>query len=307
MEEVSKVDASMGVSLGVQNSLGVHTLLDFGSKELKEKYLPKIATGEKLVAFGLTEPSAGTDVTKLQTTATKDGDDWILNGLKCFITNGGIADLITVFATSNKNRGTRGITAFLVEKETPGYSVGKKEDKLGIRASNTTELVFEDCRIPHENIIGREGLGFMATIKALDSGRVGIGAQALGIAEGAYEAAIKYSKERVQFGTQIGKFQGISWMLADMATQIEAARWMVYHAAWLIDNKKPHGKEAAMCKLFASEMARDVCHKALQIHGGYGMMKEYDVERFYRDQRITEIYEGTSEAQRNVIAHAVLK
>lgn len=307
MEEISKVDASVGVTLGVQNSLGITVLQKFGSEEQKQKYFPKIATGEIMVAFGLTEPMAGTDVTKLATTADKDGDHWVINGQKCFITNGGIADLTTVLATSNRAKGTRGISAFLVEKDTPGYSVGKKENKMGIRASDTSELIFDNCRVPNANMIGREGMGFVQCLKALDSGRIGIGAQALGIAEGAYEATVKYSKERVQFGQQVGRMQGISWMLADMHTQIEAARWMVYQAAWLHDNGMPYAKEAAMCKLFASEVSREVCHKAVQIHGGYGFMKDYDVERFYRDQRITEIYEGTSETQRNVIAHALLK
>lgn len=307
MEEISKVDASVGVTLGVQNSLGITVLQNYGSEEQKKKYLPKIASGEIITAFGLTEPMAGSDVTVLDTTAVKEGGEWVINGLKCFITNGGVADLVTVLATSNKARGTRGISAFLVEKGTPGYSIGKKEDKMGIRASDTSELVFENCRIPEANLVGREGIGFKAFLEALDSGRIGIGAQALGIAEGAYEAALKYSKERVQFGSQIGRFQGMSWMLADMATQINAAKWMVYHAAWLKDMKRPYAKEAAMAKLFASEVSRDVVHKALQVHGGYGFMKDYDVERFYRDQRITEIYEGTSEIQRNVIASAILK
>ncbi len=307
MEEISKVDASIGVTLGVQNSLGITVLMNYGSEEQKQKYLPKIASGEIITAFGLTEPGAGSDVTVLDSTATKDGKEWVINGLKCFITNGGVADLVTVLATSNKSRGTRGISAFLVEKGTPGFSIGKKEHKMGIRASDTSELVFENCRVPEENLIGREGIGFKAFLEALDSGRIGIGAQALGIAEGAYEAALKYSKERVQFGSQIGRFQGVSWMLADMATQINAAKWMVYHAAWLKDMKRPYAKEAAMAKLFASEVSRDVVHKALQVHGGYGYMKEYDVERFYRDQRITEIYEGTSEIQRNVIASYILK
>ena len=307
MEEISKVDASVGVTLGVQNSLGITVLMNYGSEEQKQKYLPKIASGEIITAFGLTEPGAGSDVTVLDSTATKDGHEWVINGLKCFITNGGVADLVTVLATSNKSRGTRGISAFLVEKGTPGFTIGKKEHKMGIRASDTSELVFENCRVPEANLIGREGIGFKAFLEALDSGRIGIGAQALGIAEGAYEAALKYSKERVQFGSQIGRFQGVSWMLADMATQINAAKWMVYHAAWLKDMKKPYAKEAAMAKLFASEVSRDVVHKALQVHGGYGYMKEYDVERFYRDQRITEIYEGTSEIQRNVIASYILK
>lgn len=307
MEEISKVDASIGVTLGVQNSLGITVLQRYGSEEQKQKYLPKIAKGEMITAFGLTEPMAGSDVTVLDTTAVKEGNEWVLNGLKCFITNGGVADLVTVLATSNKARGTRGISAYLVEKGHPGFTTGKKEDKMGIRASDTSELVFENCRVPEGNLVGREGIGFKAFLEALDSGRIGIGAQALGIAEGAYEAALAYSKNRVQFGSQIGRFQGMSWMLADMATSIEAARWLVYHAAWLKDNQKPYAKEAAMAKLFASEVSREVCHKAVQIHGGYGYMKEYDVERFYRDQRITEIYEGTSEIQRNVIASSILK
>ena len=307
VEELSKVCGTTGVIVSAHTSLCADPILTYGTEEQKQKYLVPLAKGEKLGAFGLTEPGAGTDAAGQQTTAVLDGDNYILNGSKIFITNGGVADTFIVFAMTDKSQGTRGISAFIVEKDFPGFSIGKKEDKLGIRASSTTELIFENCIVPKENLIGKEGKGFGIAMKTLDGGRIGIAAQALGIAEGAYEEAVKYMKERKQFGRPLSAFQGLQWMIAEMETKIEAAKLLVYKAAWLKQNKMPYSVDAAKAKLFAAEVAMDVTTKAVQIHGGYGYTKEYPVERMMRDAKITEIYEGTSEVQKMVIAGAALR
>ena len=307
VEELSKVCGTTGVIVSAHTSLCASLLYENGTPSQKEKYLIPLAKGEKIGAFGLTEPGAGTDAAGQQTTAVLDGDNYILNGSKIFITNGGVADTFIVFAMTDKSQGTRGISAFIVEKDFPGFSIGKKEDKLGIRASSTTELIFENCVVPKENLIGNEGKGFGIAMKTLDGGRIGIAAQALGIAEGAYEEAVKYMKERKQFGRPLSAFQGLQWMIAEMETKIEAAKLLVYKAAWLKQNKLPYSVDAAKAKLFAAEVAMDVTTKAVQIHGGYGYTKEYPVERMMRDAKITEIYEGTSEVQKMVIAGAALR
>lgn len=307
VEELSKVCGTTGVIVSAHTSLCASLLYENGTPAQKEKYLIPLAKGEKIGAFGLTEPGAGTDAAGQQTTAVLDGDNYILNGSKIFITNGGVADTFIVFAMTDKSQGTRGISAFIVEKDFPGFSIGKKEDKLGIRASSTTELIFENCVVPKENLIGKEGKGFGIAMKTLDGGRIGIAAQALGIAEGAYEEAVKYMKERKQFGRPLSAFQGLQWMIAEMETKIEAAKLLVYKAAWLKQNKLPYSVDAAKAKLFAAEVAMDVTTKAVQIHCGYGYTKEYPVERMMRDAKITEIYEGTSEVQKMVIAGAALR
>ena len=307
VEELSKVCATTGVILSAHTSLCASLINENGTPEQKEKYLRDLCTGNKIGAFGLTEPGAGTDAAGQQTTAVLDGDNYILNGSKIFITNGGVADTFIVFAMTDKSKGTKGISAFIVEKGFLGFSIGKKEDKLGIRASSTTELIFENCVVPKENLIGREGKGFGIAMKTLDGGRIGIAAQALGIAEGAYEEAVKYMKERKQFGRSLSAFQGLQWMIAEMETKIEAAKLLVYKAAWLKQNKLPYSVDAAKAKLFAAEVAMDVTTKAVQIHGGYGYTKEYPVERMMRDAKITEIYEGTSEVQKMVISGSLLK
>ena len=307
VEELSKVCGTTGVIVSAHTSLCASLIYENGTPAQKEKYLVPLAKGEKIGAFGLTEPGAGTDAAGQQTTAVLDGDNYILNGSKIFITNGGVADTFIVFAMTDKSQGTRGISAFIVEKGFPGFSIGKKEDKLGIRASSTTELIFENCVVPKENLIGKEGKGFGIAMKTLDGGRIGIAAQALGIAEGAYEEAVKYMKERKQFGRPLSAFQGLQWMIAEMETKIEAAKLLVYKAAWLKQNKLPYSVDAAKAKLFAAEVAMDVTTKAVQIHGGYGYTKEYPVERMMRDAKITEIYEGTSEVQKMVISGAALR
>ncbi|ABB13833.1 acyl-CoA dehydrogenase [Carboxydothermus hydrogenoformans] len=307
VEELSRVCASTGVTLSAHVSLGSFPIYKYGTEEQKQKYLKPLALGEKMGAFGLTEPSAGTDAGSLKTTAVKDGDYYVLNGSKIFITNGGEAEIYVVFATVDKNKRHKGISAFIVEKGTPGFNFGKKEKKMGIRSSPTVELIFENCRIPKENLLGEEGQGFKIALSTLDGGRIGIAAQAVGIAQGAYEAAVKYAKERTQFGKPIAEFQGVSFVLADMATKIQAARLLVYHAAWLESNNLPYGKAASMAKLFAAETAMEVTTKAVQIFGGYGYTREYPVERMMRDAKITEIYEGTSEVQRMVISSYILK
>ena len=307
VEELSKVCATTGVIVSAHTSLCASLIDQFGTKEQKEKYLVDLATGKKIGAFGLTEPGAGTDAAGQQTVATLDGDNYILNGSKIFITNGGVADTFIIFAMTDKSKGTKGISAFIVEKEFEGFSIGKKEDKLGIRGSSTTELVMSNCIVPKENLIGQEGKGFGIAMKTLDGGRIGIAAQALGIAEGAYEEAINYMKERKQFGRPLSAFQGLQWMIAEMDTKIEAARHLVYKAAWLKDSKQPYSVDAARAKLYAAEVAMDVTTKAVQIFGGYGYTKEYPVERMMRDAKITEIYEGTSEVQKMVIAGAALR
>ena len=307
VEELSKVCATTGVILSAHTSLCASLINENGTPEQKEKYLRDLCTGNKIGAFGLTEPGAGTDAAGQQTTAVLDGDNYILNGSKIFITNGGVADTFIVFAMTDKSKGTKGISAFIVEKGFLGFSIGKKEDKLGIRASSTTELIFENCIVPKENLIGREGKGFGIAMKTLDGGRIGIAAQALGIAEGALEEAIKYMKERKQFGRPISAFQGLQWMVAEMSTKIEAARFLVYKAAWLKENKQPYSVDAARAKLYAAEVAMDVTTKAVQLFGGYGYTKEYPMERMMRDAKITEIYEGTSEVQKMVISGSLLK
>lgn len=307
IEELSKACASTAIVMAVQNSLVNYILLKFGTEEQKQKYLTALAQGEKIGAFALTEPGAGTDAAAQQTTAVRDGDNYVINGSKHFITNGGFADIVLLFAMTDKAAGHRGISCFIVEKGTPGFSVGKHENKMGIRASNTCELIFEDCKVPVENRLGEEGSGFKIAMTALDAGRIGVGAQAVGIAQAALDRAVEYAKTREQFGKPIANFQAIQFMLADMATQVEAARLLVYSAALKKDSGERFSKEASMAKLFASEMAGFVTTKAVQIHGGYGYMKEYPVERYFRDARITEIYEGTSEVQRMVIASNLLK
>lgn len=307
VEELSKVCASTGVILSAHTSLCASPIDMFGTLDQKKKYLSALASGEKIGAFGLTEPNAGTDASRQQTTAVLDGDYYILNGSKIFITNGGVADIFIVFAMTDKSKGTRGITAFIVEKDFEGFSIGKVEDKLGIRASSTTELVFENCKVPKENMLGAEGKGFGIAMKTLDGGRIGIAAQALGIAEGALDEATKYMKERKQFGKSLSDFQGLQWMMADMDVKVNAARLLVYKAAWLKDNGLPYSTEAATAKLYAAETAMDVTTKVVQVFGGYGYTKEYPVERMMRDAKITEIYEGTSQVQKMVIAANMFK
>jgi len=307
VEELSKVCGTTGVIVSAHTSLCAAPIYQFGTQEQKEKYLTPLAKGEKLGAFGLTEPNAGTDAAGQQTTAVLDGDNYILNGSKIFITNGGVADIFIVFAMTDKSKGTKGITAFIVEKDFPGFSIGKVEEKLGIRASSTTELVFENCVVPKENMLGKEGKGFGIAMKTLDGGRIGIAAQALGIAQGAIDEAVAYLKERKQFNKSLSAFQGLQWMVADMDVQVEAARNLVYKAAYLKDAGLPYSVEAARAKLFASEVSMDVTTKAVQLFGGYGYTKEYPVERMMRDAKITEIYEGTSQVQRMVIAGSILR
>ena len=307
IEEVSKVDPSIGVTLSVTNSPAQVPILDYGSDNLKQKYLPQLSSGSSIGAFCLSEANAGSDAANIKLSAELDSDHYVLNGMKQFVTNGGIADIFIVFGATDKSAGSKGISAFVVEKSFPGIKVGKIENKMGLKASSTTEVFFENCKAPKENLIGEPGQGYKIALAALDHSRIGIAAQALGIAEGAYEQALEYSKQRVQFGKTICQFQAIQFMLSDMVTDIEAARFLIYNAAWLYDQGKRVSKEVAIAKLFASEMSFRVVHKALQIHGGYGYMKEYPVERMYRDQRVTEIYEGTSEVQRMVIANQLLK
>jgi len=307
VEELSRVCGSTGVTVSAHTSLCCWPVYAFGTEEQKKKYLQPLAGGEKVGALGLTEPAAGSDAGAVKLSARLDGDEYVLNGTKIFITNGERADTYVIIASTDKSKGHQGITAFIVEKGTPGFTFGKKEHKLGIRASSTCELVFENCRVPKENMLGKNGAGFKIAIKTLDGGRIGVAAQALGIAQGAFEQALHYAKIREQFGRSISSFQGLQWMLADMHTQIEAARLLVYRAAWLKDNDLPHNKEAAMAKLHASETAMQVTTKAVQIFGGYGYTREYAVERMMRDAKITEIYEGTSEVQRIVIASNLLK
>lgn len=307
VEELSKACATTGVILSAHTSLGCWPIYKYGTEEQKQKYLVPLAKGEKLGAFGLTEPNAGTDAAGQQTTAILDGDNYILNGTKLFITNGGEADIYIIFAMTDRTKGTRGISAFIVEKDTPGFSIGKIEDKMGIRGSSTAELIFRDCIIPKENLLGKEGKGFGIAMSTLDGGRIGIAAQALGIAEGALEETIKYIKERQQFGRPLSKFQGLQWMIADMATEIEGAKLLVYKAAYNKANGLAYNKEAAMAKLFAANTAMNVTTKCVQLHGGYGYTKDYPVERMMRDAKITEIYEGTSQVQQMVIAANLLR
>ncbi|HIV87060.1 MAG TPA: acyl-CoA dehydrogenase [Candidatus Pygmaiobacter gallistercoris] len=306
IEELSKVCATTGVIVSAHTSLGTDPIKKFGTPEQQEKYLKKLASGEYLGAFALTEPGAGTDASGQQTKAVLVGDHYVLNGSKIFITNGGQADTYIVFAMTDKTKGTKGISAFIVEKGFPGFSIGKKEDKLGIRASSTTELIFENCIVPKENLLGAEGKGFSIAMQTLDGGRIGIAAQALGIAAGALDEAKKYVNERKQFGRPIAKFQNTQFVFADLATKVEAARLLVYKAAMAKDTQKRYSVEAAMAKLFAAETAMEVTTKVVQMFGGYGYTRDYPVERMMRDAKITEIYEGTSEVQRMVIAGNLL-
>jgi butyryl-CoA dehydrogenase len=307
IEEISRCCASTGVILSVQNSLFCDPMHRYGTEEQKKRFLLPFAGGEKIGCYALTEPQAGSNAAALQTKAVKEGDSYVINGTKAWITNGGVADAAIVYVNTEPEKGEKGITALVVEKGTPGFRVGKEEKKLGIHATACSELVFTDCTVPAANRIGKEGEGYKVALSTLDGGRIGIAAQATGIAQGAFEAALKYSQERMAFGHPIAQFQAIQFMLADMATEIDAARLLVRKAAWKQDSGSRFSLEASTAKLFASEMASRVAHKAIQIHGGYGYSQEYPVERAYRDARITEIYEGTSEIQRLVIAAWVLK
>lgn len=307
MEELSKIDASASVSMSVNNSLVCWGLEKYGTEEQKQTYLTKLATGEVLGAFCLSEPEAGSDATSQQTSATLEGDYYLLNGTKNWITNGSSASIYLVIAQTDPSKGHKGISVFIVERGWEGFVVGKKEDKLGIRGSDTHSLLFTDVKVPVKNRIGAEGFGFTFAMETLNGGRIGIAAQALGIASGAYELALAYSKERKAFGKPISQHQAIQFKLADMATQIEAARLLVYKAAWLKDQGEDYAQASAMAKLYASEVAMEVTVEAVQVHGGYGYVKEYHVERLMRDAKITQIYEGTSEIQRIVISRNVLK
>ena len=307
IEEISRKCASTGVVTSVHNSLVSWPIIHYGTEEQKRKYLPLLAKGEKIGAFAGTEANAGSDLGAMETTAELHGDHYIINGSKMFITSGSEAGILIVFAVTDKSAGSRGISAFIVENDMKGFKVGGIFEKMGINASLTAELIFEDMEVPKENLLGKEGEGFKIALSALDGGRIGIGAQAVGIAQAALEESIEYSKQREQFGRPISKFQAIQWMIADMATRIEASRFLVYNAAYKKDKGEPFSKEAAMAKLFASETAVDTVIKAVQIHGGYGYTKEYTVERLFRDAKITEIYEGTSEIQRLVISRNLLQ
>ncbi len=302
-----RASASIGTVFLASISLACHPIYKFGNEDQKRKYVSPIVKGEKLACFALTESGAGSDPGALETTASPQDDGYVLNGTKMFITNGAEAKIAVVFATVDKSLGHRGITAFIVEKETPGFSVGKEEHKLGIRGSSTAELVFENCRIPAASLLGEKGHGLRVALEAIDSSRVTVAAQAIGIAQAAFDDSLAYAKERQQFGQPIANFQAIQWMLADMATHLEAARLLTHKAAWLKDQNLPFMKEAAMAKVYAAETSRMVTNNAIQIHGGYGYCKDYAVERYLRDAKITEIYEGTSEMQRMTIARALTK
>ena len=307
VEELSR--ACVGISTSyAANALGTYPLLLFGTDAQKKKYLPDIASGKRLVAFGLTEANAGSDASGIQTTAKLEGNEYVINGTKQWITNGGEAEIYSIIAITDRSKGPRGASAFIVEKGTPGFTFGKKENKMGIRASATTELIFDNCRIPKENIIGKEGMGFIVAMKTLDSSRTGVGAQGLGVAQGAFEEAVKFAKQRIQFGHPVITFQAVQHMLADMATSIEAARALIYSVARLVDSgSKDVSKESAMAKLFATDMAMKVTTDAVQVMGGSGYMKEYPVEKMMRDAKILQIYEGTNQIQRNVIGQALIK
>ena len=307
LEEISRGCASVGVIMSVNNSLVCDPLFTFGTEEQKKKYLTPLAAGKKLGCFGLTEPEAGSDAAAQKTTAMLQGDEWVINGKKNFITNGNVADYCVLMAMTDRSKGHKGISSFIVDCRSPGFSVGVVEKKLGIKASGTAELIFEDCRLPEENLLGQVGQGFYIAMNTLDGGRIGIASQALGIARAALEAATEYSKGRVQFGKPISQFQAIQWMIADMATELDAARLLTLRAAFLKDQKMRYEKEAAMAKLYASEAAGRITSKAIQIHGGYGYIQEYNVERHFRDARITELYEGTSEVMRLIISSNILK
>jgi alkylation response protein AidB-like acyl-CoA dehydrogenase len=307
IEELSAVDGSVGLTMAAHNSLGTNHLFLAGNEAQKRKYVSRLATGEWLAAWALTEPGSGSDASSARTTAMKKGDRYVLNGNKTFITNGRYADVAVVIAVTDKNKGTHGLSAFVVEKGIKGFKAGKKENKLGLRASDTSELIFEDCEIPAENLLGAEGEGFIDAMRVLDGGRISIAALSLGIARGALDAALKYVKERRQFGKAIAEFQGIQWKLADMATELDAARLLTQRAAVLKDAGHKVTRESSMAKLFASEVAVHICNEAVQLLGGYGFIKDYPVEKFYRDVKLCTIGEGTSEIQRMVIAREILK
>ncbi|UTR12240.1 acyl-CoA dehydrogenase [Evansella sp. LMS18] len=307
INELSRVSPALGVILSVHTSVGTFPILDFGTEEQKQKYVPKLASGEYIGAFALTEPGAGSDAAGMKTTAVKKGDHYILNGSKIFITNGGAAHTYIVFAKTDPEAGGKGVSAFIVEKDTPGFSVGAKEKKMGLHGSNTVSISFDDAEVPVENLLGKEGEGFKIALSNLNAGRIGIAAQSLGIAEGALQAAVEYAKERKQFGKPIGTHQGISFKLADMATKAEAARLLTYQAADMKQRGVPCGKEASMAKMFASNAAMEVSTEAIQVFGGYGYTTEYPAERFFRDAKVTQIYEGTNEIQRIVISKHLLK
>jgi butyryl-CoA dehydrogenase len=308
-EEISRVDGGIATAYAA-SFLGMFPILLYGTEEQKKKYLPDIASGKKLCAFALTEPEAGSDASNVSTVAKKEGDHYVLNGVKHFITNGGDAEIYTVIAVTDKTKGARGVSAFIVEKGTPGFTFGKKEEKLGIRASSTRELIFTDVKLSKDQLLGqKEGIGFIATMKTFDNSRPGVAAQAVGIAQGALELAVDYAHKRIQFGKPISSFQGIQWMLADMGTKIEAARSLVYNTASMVDRglMRDVGTASAAAKLFASEVAMEVTTNAVQIFGGYGYMRDYPIEKFMRDAKITQIYEGTNQIQKNIIALSLIK
>ncbi len=307
MEEIARADASAAVVMSVNNSLVIQILMDWGNDEQKDKYLPKLAAAEWIGGFSLSEPQSGSDASNMRTFAQKDGNDYILNGTKNWVTNGINSSMVIVFCLTTKGIGYKGISAFIVEKGTPGFSTGEKENKLGIRGSDTSELYFEDCRVPAENMIGNEGEGFRIAMKTLNGGRIGIAAQALGIAQSALDHSIAYAKERKQFGKTIAEFGAVQSKIAQMGTRVDAARLLIYRAAFLKDQHQNYVKEAAMAKLFASQTAMDASRECVQIHGGYGYMQEFGVERLMRDAKITQIYEGTSEIQEMVIARELMK
>jgi alkylation response protein AidB-like acyl-CoA dehydrogenase len=307
LEELSRVDGSVGLILAAHTSLCSNHIFKSGTPQQIARYLPDLASGRKLGCWSLTEPEAGSDAAGTRTTAAQRDGCWVLNGAKTFCTNGGLADVCVAMAVTDRGQSSHGISAFVLEKGTPGFRPGRKEDKLGCRASDTSEVVFTDCKIPRENLLGKEGEGFVDSLKILDGGRISIAAWSVGMAQGAYEAALKYSKHRKQFGKPISQFQAIQWKLADMATEIEAARLLVYRAAWKADREQRHTLESGMAKLFASEVAVRTANEAVQIHGGYGFLKDYPVEKFYRDVKLCTIGEGTSEIQRLVIARHLLR
>ncbi|HEY6129560.1 MAG TPA: acyl-CoA dehydrogenase [Candidatus Acidoferrum sp.] len=307
IEELSRVDGSVGIIVAAHNSLCSNHIFKFGNEAQKQKYLSPLAQGKKIGAWSLTEPDAGSDAGGTRTTAKRDGDHWVINGAKTFTTNGHYADVCVAMAVTDKSKASHGISAFIIEKGTPGFKPGKKENKLGLRASDTSEVIFSDCRVPKENLLGDEGEGFTGSLKILDGGRISIAALALGMAQGALDAAVKYAKQRKQFGQPISEFQAIQFKLADMATEVEAARLLVYQAAWLADRKDVRfTRESSMAKLFASEVAVRIANECVQIHGGYGFIKDYPAEKFYRDVKLCTIGEGTSEIQRLVIARQLL-
>jgi alkylation response protein AidB-like acyl-CoA dehydrogenase len=307
IEELSRVDGSVGIIVAAHTSLCTNHIFLAGSADQKQRYLPRLARGEHIGAWALTEPNSGSDAAGARCTATRKGDRWLLNGTKTFITNGAYANVVVVVAVTDKSVGTRGLSAFIVERGTPGFRHGKKENKLGLRASDTSELIFEDCEIPAENLLGREGEGFIDAMRVLDGGRISIAALGLGMATGAYQCALRYSRQRKQFGHPISDFQAIQWKLADMATEIDAARLLTMRAAWLKDHHRKTTLESSMAKLYTSEVAVRAANEAVQIHGGYGFIKDYPAEKFYRDVKLCTIGEGTSEIQRMVIARQLLQ